>query len=260
MGFVDLNDYVWCWKARTHFYVNSIVHLAMSLFALLAIIDYVRLPEDASSELKLAFWIQFMWFIMASVFTAAICLSFVFCPNHIWYGILSIFLGLLGTYGLINETYVLAKYGILRTDDRKKVQLLEHYKGSMAGTSLQMFLSAASSFYLSAVLFKLSFLYTLKPDAGDIYIIQTGPPPPPAVISLDTNGNAPINRPPAQDPLPLEGPAPELEAQCAQRSDPVLDVTQAQNSQKSLEKSKKSEKSAKSHVENTQISSGSERK
>ncbi|CAI2317206.1 unnamed protein product [Caenorhabditis sp. 36 PRJEB53466] len=175
MSEVDLNDKVFGWKAKNHFYAVFAFNSSLCLLLLLAFIDWIFLPNDTPAGVRyyiFGFFISIPIGILFNSFTLILSL----CPNVYWYGFLALFAGLAAIIKVGYGTWKAATIGYEEMFENETVSnVFKYYKCGTWAIGILQYFTTVSALYFTAVLLKLSFFYTPKPRV-DLHSVQIRPP------------------------------------------------------------------------------------
>ncbi|UMM13592.1 hypothetical protein L5515_001778 [Caenorhabditis briggsae] len=85
----SLNHRIWGWRAISHFFAAAGIRAGLAFLYLLALFDYVGLPEEETEKCRETFWDEFMNGFLIHFILSGFILSWILCPSRCWYGFLS---------------------------------------------------------------------------------------------------------------------------------------------------------------------------
>ncbi|CAO4362013.1 unnamed protein product [Caenorhabditis nigoni] len=161
----NLNHRIWGWRAITHFFAAAGIRAGLAFLYLLALFDYVGLPEAEAEKCRETFWGEFMNGFLIHFISSGLILSWILCPSRCWYGFLSAVQILYAIYYIPVTTITFKEYISAQNENTH-----EYFKIGMFGYFAHRYLSALSSFYIGFFLMRISCVSL--PKQTDLYVVH----------------------------------------------------------------------------------------
>ncbi|UMM13593.1 hypothetical protein L5515_001779 [Caenorhabditis briggsae] len=149
----------------SHFFAAAGIRAGLAFLYLLALFDYVGLPEEETEKCRETFWDEFMNGFLIHFILSGFILSWILCPSRCWYGFLSAAQILYAMYYIPVTTIIFKDY-ISAQDENTH----EYFKIGMFGYFAHRYLSALSSFYIGFFLMRISCVSPQKQT--DLYVVH----------------------------------------------------------------------------------------
>ncbi|KAF1770844.1 hypothetical protein GCK72_002668 [Caenorhabditis remanei] len=153
-------------KFQTHFFIAAGCRAALAFLYLLAIFDYVGLPEEEAEKIRETFWNKFMNNFLIHFIYSAFILAWLLCPSRCWYGFLSVLQLFYAVFAVFETSIELKDYIAAQHGGEN----YEHFKIGMFGYFAHNYLSVVVAFYVGFILVRLSCLS--PPKQPDLYVVH----------------------------------------------------------------------------------------